>query len=381
MKSRLWFTILFLNCIANLLAQEKVQQDSLKDKNFVDKLIDIVTYDSKSFSMTTYPLGGYSEQFGFMIGAMPVFTFAKSESNNNDKYKRPTTLIPSILVSSKGLFSTKASLIFYGKEHLNLQIDGIYQYVPFNYYGVNELTPADTVSFFNRQFASFGEATYEMNDIYFLGFRYDIQYNKLEDFDQIINENNIIGLNGGFNFGIGPTFKIDNRNDVNYPSKGQLLSVALSFYPKFLGNDYHFSHFFIEYSKFFKIRSDKNILGFFAAFHAQEGDVPFYYLNKLGGSKRMRNIVHPLRFIDKNYYMTQLEYRRHLFWRLGMVLYGGVGNVYGSKGTSAFENVKYCVGSGFRFQLVDGVKVNFRFDYAIGNYDQQGFWITRREAF
>ncbi|WP_044205804.1 BamA/TamA family outer membrane protein [Flammeovirga sp. OC4] len=352
--------------------------------NLVDKLLELITYRNERFSSVFYPIGGFSEQEGISIGVMPVVTFNDKDtsSKSQKKYNRPTTFIPSFSVSTKGLFNLDASLIMFGKGKFNMYFNGVYQNVPNTYYGINEETPTDTTSYFNRRFSTFGEVSYELTETLFLGLHYDIQNNTIENVESVPHlYETSEGIAGGFNFGLGPILKFDTRDNIVYPTKGSLLVTSITAYPKMLGNDYVFWHFYSEVSHFFKIKNEKNILGFFGAFHMKSGNIPFYYLNTLGGSKKMRSIAQPNRFIDKNYYLAQVEYRRHLWWRVGLVTFASVGNVYGSNGTNAFENVKYTLGMGFRFQLVENMKLNFRIDYGFGNYDQQGLWLTSREAF
>ncbi|AZQ65307.1 hypothetical protein EI427_24130 [Flammeovirga pectinis] len=375
--------LIALLCLFHLEIFGQVSSDTLTDKNVVDKIIDVITYDAKKFTTVTYPMAGYSEQEGFSIGVMPVFTFKdkKEKEHIKRRFYRPTTLIPSVMVSTKGLFNVDASLVMFGKGRFNMYFTGIYQYVPNTFYGVNNLAPADTSQFFNRRFSSFGEVSYELTEILFIGIRYDIQQNKIEDIQGEILNDKVLGYDGGFSLGLGPIFKFDTRDDIVYPTKGSLLKVAVTTYPEFFANDYKFWHFYTEFSHFFSVKNEKNIIGLFGAFHMQNGDIPFYYLNQLGGSKRLRSIAQPNRFIDKNYYMAQVEYRRDIWWRLGAVLFAGAGNVYGSNGTNAFEEIKYTVGAGLRFQLVEDMRLNFRIDYGFGNYNQNGLWLTTREAF
>lgn len=385
MKPLITIILIFLASCQYVIAQESsLETDSINNTNIVDKALNLITYNNKLFSAVFYPIGGYSEQEGLSIGMMPVVTFndKKGNINKNARFNRPTTFIPSILISTKGLFNIDGSLIMFGKGRWNMYFNGVYQNVPNTYYGINQEVPVDTTSYFNRRFSSFGEVSYELTETLFLGIHYDIQNNNIEEIESVNHiQETTEGIQGGFNLGLGPIVKYDTRDDIVYPTKGSLFVASMTTYPEFFRNDYAFWHFYTEVSHFFKIKNDKNIIGLFGAFHMKNGDIPFYYLNQLGGSKKLRSIAQPNRFLDKNFYMVQAEYRRHLFWRIGVVAFGSVGNVYGSNGTNAFENVKYSLGIGVRFQLVEDMKLNFRMDFGIGNYNQQGLWLTSREAF
>jgi hypothetical protein len=63
---------------------------------------------------------------------------------------------------------------------------------------------------------------------------------------------------------------------------------------------------------------------------------------------------------------TQLEYRRELVWRFGMVVFGGLGEVAPSVSQFRFDNILPAIGGGVRFKLSRKYNVNFRADIAQG---------------
>ena len=72
------------------------------------------------------------------------------------------------------------------------------------------------------------------------------------------------------------------------------------------------------------------------------------------------------RYRDNHFIGTQIEYRAHLFWRLGIVGFAGVGDVFGSPSDIRLSTLKYSVGSGLRVLVNPAERLNIRFDYAVG---------------
>jgi hypothetical protein len=74
----------------------------------------------------------------------------------------------------------------------------------------------------------------------------------------------------------------------------------------------------------------------------------------------------PGRYIDRQMFATQLEYRLALPKRLGLVAFGGVGEVAPSVGKFNGENLLPAIGTGLRFLLNKKYHVNLRIDIAQG---------------
>ena len=371
MKREVTFILLLLLTVSTSYGQ---QVNDTTEFALVDKLIDILTVNSKNedFSMVFYPTGDYSEQTGLSVGVMPILTWKRDKEG---EYFRPTSLIPSLEISTKGMYDADLSLILFGLGRWNIFASGFFTYTPNTYYGINQTQPQDSSAYFNKIFGAIGEMSYALNPKWFAGLRFDVQYN---DFDKIegdaLNES-VNGYEGGFTPGLGPVLKYDTRDDIIYPSKGSFITTAFVYYP----GQYEFNHFFVDARYFIPLEEDKKILALNYLYHNKSGNVPFYQLNQLGGKNRLRSIGQPNRFIDEQMMLFQAEYRQEIWWRIGMTAFFGVGNVFGE--IPFTQDMKYGGGLGLRFRLVDEINLNFRLDIGFGNYQQQGTWITSREAF
>ena len=95
----------------------------------------------------------------------------------------------------------------------------------------------------------------------------------------------------------------------------------------------------------------------------------------------MRGISNASLYRDKKSFFTQVEYRRYLFWKLGIVAFLGVGDVADSFEDFNATEFKYVVGTGLRYAVLKDEKLNFRFDFGIAKEGQSAFYISMREAF
>ena len=110
------------------------------------------------------------------------------------------------------------------------------------------------------------------------------------------------------------------------------------------------------------------------------GSPPFYELSALGGGTIMRGYFQG-RYRDRYYTAAQVEYRAHIWWRLGAVVFAGAGDVFGSPESDlSFSNLKYSCGFGLRLLFNRQEKINLRADFGFGQ-DTKGVYFGLEEAF
>ena len=97
----------------------------------------------------------------------------------------------------------------------------------------------------------------------------------------------------------------------------------------------------------------------------------------LGSDERMRGYYQG-RYRDKNVLSTQLEYRRQLTWRHGIVAWVGAGTMGPSVDSLNDGRWLPTAGVGYRFEFKP--RVNIRLDYGIGK-GSSGFYFQVGEAF
>jgi hypothetical protein len=374
---RLFLILVFLSNFSVLQAQK----DSLSFgvDQLAEKVLDWVTIDGKKVNTVFYPIGGYDEQNGLSVGVMPIIVW-KSE-NKKETYSRPTSLIPSLEISTKGMVDADLSLILFDLGRWNIYSSGYYSKGPNQYYGINAQNENELTNFQNNIGGIFGELSYELSSIVFLGLRYEFQSMRITELDGTSLNPEVLGFEGGNLLGFGPVLKIDTRDNIVYPARGMYFQAGTAFYSDKLGSDYSFSNYYIDWSQFYSFNDKRTILGQNIKVNYKTDGLPFYAMNSLGTKTNLRFIGTPNRFVNQGMWLYQIELRQDIWWRISAVLFAGIGDTFDNQDDLAFDQPKFGGGFGLRFRLSEEIRINFRMDLGWGNYHQNGVWLTSREAF
>ena len=87
------------------------------------------------------------------------------------------------------------------------------------------------------------------------------------------------------------------------------------------------------------------------------------------------------RYRDNVFFTLQLEYRQFFWWRLGYVIFGGVGGVADSPDKLRIDEFKISYGAGLRYLFNEEQKVNVRVDLGITRDGSTGIYFGIEEAF
>ena len=88
------------------------------------------------------------------------------------------------------------------------------------------------------------------------------------------------------------------------------------------------------------------------------------------------------RFTDRQMLALQGEYRGPMFWKLGWVAFGGVGQVADRWGDLQLDGFKASLGGGVRFLVSPRETLFIRADLGYGvNTGSTGFYLNIGEAF
>jgi hypothetical protein len=98
----------------------------------------------------------------------------------------------------------------------------------------------------------------------------------------------------------------------------------------------------------------------------------------IGGDSLIRG-TYQGRFRDEALLAFQAEYRLPLWWKFGLVGFGGLANVAGNAGSLLAGQLKYSLGWGIRFK-VSREGANLRLDFGYGK-GTSGVYFTGGEAF
>lgn len=194
-----------------------------------------------------------------------------------------------------------------------------------------------------------------------------------------LNADTVVGTGGGQTFGFGLTSVWDTRNHAFFPSSGGFYQVRALGFPFFMGTEYKYVRVEADFRTFLG-RGPDEVVALQAYGNFVFGGAPFYALSALGGPYRMRGYFQG-RYRDKHLVMAQAEYRKLVWWRVGITLFAGVGDVFGSEASDfRVQNLKWSLGGGLRFRFNQAEKVNLRVDLGFGR-ETKGVYFQLEEAF
>lgn len=169
----------------------------------------------------------------------------------------------------------------------------------------------------------------------------------------------------------------DHRNDMLNPTNGHYIATSFGKYFDHTGMSDGFLTHSLDaryYKSFGKLVFNSNLY----AVH-NSGIVPFRLMPTIGGPRFLRG-YYAGRFRDNNMTLTQIEFRRPIFWRIGLAAFTGVGQVYSKTSEFALNRFHYNYGAGLRFKLNKHSAANIRIDYG-RTADSDGFYIVFGECF
>jgi outer membrane protein assembly factor BamA len=187
------------------------------------------------------------------------------------------------------------------------------------------------------------------------------------------------GSDGGTTSGLGMAISWDSRDNIFYPNTGGYYEFNGSNFWKFLGSDFNYNKYVLDFRRYFSL-SDNQIFAVQTYFMYVNGTPPFYDLALLGGDKVMRGYLYG-RYRDRLYYAAQAEYRLpDIFWRFGLVFFGGMGDVASKFAKITIATIKPTYGFGVRFRIDELQKLDLRVDVGFGK-DTHGVYFSVNQAF
>lgn len=189
------------------------------------------------------------------------------------------------------------------------------------------------------------------------------------------------GTDGPF-AGAGFTLSRDSRNNSLYPTNGSNSRLSVLFCRNFFISDFSFTRYNFDHASYFSLPLN-SVLAFQFYFDSVTGNPPLSYISELGGQNLLRGFYQG-KYSDKIYLASQIELRFPIFWRIGGVVFGAVGNVFSDFHDISLIEPKYTGGMGLRVALKQKEKINLRIDLAFNpekNERPVQFYFNVLEAF
>jgi len=177
---------------------------------------------------------------------------------------------------------------------------------------------------------------------------------------------------------IGAHLQQDTRDSQFYAVQGHVFDFQVDFSEEAFGSDFNYQ-IYSTYWNGYKTLSKKQVLAVRGYGKGCDGRVPFFMLPSFGSGSDLRG--YPAgRYRDKAMVAAQAEYRLVLNKFLGMVVFGGAGEVASSWGDFNQDNILPSYGIGARFTVAPKNHLNMRLDYAVGK-DDAVWYLAVAEAF
>lgn len=332
-------------------------------------------------SFVIYPAFGYQPETSFQIGLVGVWALKSQDASQSD-FVRQSSFTPFFLYTFKNQILSEFNLDYYFSNGNNLNVSPSFFNFPDTYFGIGNDNDPDVNESYTNLFAQLqGQFYLPLNSSSFVGLAFHFRETRIKDTkaNGLLVSDNLIGAMGGGNYGLGPAIKFETRNNVIYPTKGSFITLQTLFNK--LG-DFDYTSYTFDIRKYFSSKNEKHIFAWQFNTRLNFGsDIPFYNLPQLGGDSRLRSIANASLYRDEQAIFSQLEYRRNIIGRFGMVAFAGMGDVASKIDDFELSEFKYVLGTGIRFAVLPEQKLNFRFDFGLSGGGQTGFYVGMREAF
>ena len=257
-------------------------------------------YKRGRFQMAFFPVSSYDPASGIEFGAMPVFTISPKKQPDSTDFYRSSSLATHLTYSTKNWANVRSEGQFYTTKGFNFVVLFQYLNAPDYFYGIGNDTINKNPSKFQNRYMKFClEFSKCKNKVHFWGFKTDVQLQYIDDIQLNVLNPQISGYDGGTFLGIGPLYKYDSRNDVNFPSRGYLIQTSITQTVEVQDLRHTFSSYSIDIRKYILFLKTF-ILATQANISHTSGDVPFFKLSTIGGKYNLRGISNKYKYIDKD---------------------------------------------------------------------------------
>ena len=330
-----------------------------------------------------FPLLYYTPDTRFATGAVGVYYFNTGNQKEDEGKKTRLSFVKLLadytqnrqldLWSSWNIFTDEERYLFKGEIR--------YRNFPDRYYGIGNTTSENQEEFYSYDLFNFKLlAMRQIRPKLFFGLDYQLsyEYNFQQSPGGELITGEILGYNGGTGSGLGGVVTYDTRDNVVNAYSGMLFETSTYLYSNAFGGNFNYTNINLTFNKYWEFKTN-HVIAFNSVLFMNFGGVPFLDMARVGGDDILRGYAMN-RFRDNHFAGFQLEYRFPVWWRFGMVVFSGVGDVFEKPSDLSLNALKFSVGAGIRFAINPKERLNVRFDYGFGRKNN-AFYIMLTEAF
>lgn len=336
--------------------------------------------EAKRSGLIPIPVLYYTPETKLAFGVAAQYYFRPAGA---DSTARPSTLTPVFIYTTNGQVTAEFnSDLWWSREEYHFTGYAGYSKFPDKFYGIGNETSQDDEEDYTPRYTRL-RASIERR--FFSAFRfgvgYQFEHSKMDEVEEggMLDQGDILGSEGGVVSGATLLASWDTRDNIFTASSGHYHQLTADLNGGAIGSDYDFGRYVLDLRGYINTMPD-HVLALQGYFGFETGDPPFQQLFLFGGQDLMRG-YYLGRFRDKNMIVVQAEYRIvPIWWRVGAVVFGGIGDVADEPSNFALGDFKYSIGGGIRFLLIRAERIALRLDFGFGEGDS-GFYITLGEAF
>ncbi|WP_159064739.1 BamA/TamA family outer membrane protein [Thaumasiovibrio subtropicus] len=172
----------------------------------------------------------------------------------------------------------------------------------------------------------------------------------------------------------------DTRDNNFYPMQGSMIELSPSMSIKALGSEYNAKQLRVDARHYMTVNQN-DVIALQSVANVVEKGTPVSGQSFLGRNNVLRGF-NAGEYMGEALYAAQAEYRYHISDKWKLVGFGGLGALRGETARQFDnDNLYYSAGAGVRYAIQPQARVHFRFDIAIGNDGNDGFYVGIQEAF
>jgi hypothetical protein len=330
-------------------------------------------------SLSVVPALFYSPETRFGAGAFAIRTFRPAAA---DERSRPSSVTVGLLgtVEKQALVIVAADLYRRGEAWRWMGL-GAWSYFPTKFYGVGTETPdGNEEDYTPRTLALRMQGLPRVRAGLRAGPRVEYQRLRLAEIEAggLLASGGVPGAGGGDALGAGFVVMYDTRDNVFFPTRGQLHEASVTAFGGALGGDFAWTRRQLDLRRYLPF-GPRHTVALQGLLVSNSGEPPFTQLGLLGGQNVLRGYYEG-RDRDRSLAAVQAEYRRPLGGRFGLALFAAGGTVARDLDKLALSHLRVAGGAGLRYLLSVSEGINFRLDYGVGD-DSSGMYFTATEAF
>lgn len=336
--------------------------------SFSQEKDEIKKKESKKVTFAAVPIINYNRSLGFIAGAM---------ASGYYKVSKKDTISPSSSTMLVGMYSTSSTYMAMVIQKLYLNEDK---------WRVKYMFGKGDIYF---QFFEGGNGmVYE--DGTWIDYNTSVEF-MLLDIKRRLMRNLYVGIEGILNKSetvyefedpdtgekltskanlnnLGYNFLYDSRDHVNFPTNGFFIQYKNSFVREAFGATENFNQFEIAANYFWDIKNNGNSVLVSRIFaDIASGDVPFEGQNVIGRDD-LRGYSEG-KFRGNQVYAVQTELRQHLYKKIGVVGFVGIGTAVDEINEIGKTLMLPSIGFGVRYLMIGKEKINVGVDVGFGRDD------------